>query len=237
MMTHTCISSILLVIGIAWTVNGHVLSHENDIKVSDDELLNIEIYYENLCPDSQNFVTLQLQPTWKKLGKYFNPDLKPFGKAEATPNDSTSHSGYNFVCQHGLIECTGNMWQACFLNIPEFTRDQQIDVVSCIMGDGHSYDSGAANDATLRCMNEHGMDQVSMKTVSECANSYDGQERLKKLGDETNSLDPKLTNVPWVTFNGEFQQEWQDGALEDLEELLCKNFLQDKPECNSNSRM
>lgn len=49
---------------------------------ADDELLNIEVYYESLCPDCQNFVTLQLYPTWKKLGKYFNPDLKPFGKAE-----------------------------------------------------------------------------------------------------------------------------------------------------------
>jgi len=233
MNMHVGIFSLLLVIATSWTVNGHVLSHDKNSKVTDDELLNIEIYYESLCPDCQNFVTLQLTPTWKKLGKYFNPDLKPFGKAEATPNDSTSHSGYNFVCQHGLIECTGNMWQACFLSIPGFTRDQQIDVVSCINGDGHAFDSGAVNDATLRCMNEHGMDQASMKAVSECANSYEGQELLKNLGDETNSLDPKLTFVPWVTFNGEFQQEWQDGAIDDLEELLCKNFLQDKPECQS----
>ena len=46
------------------------------------------------------------------------------------------------------------------------------------------------------------MDQASMKAVSECANYYEGQELLKNLGDETNSLDPKLTFVPWVTFNG-----------------------------------
>ena len=51
-------------------------------------------------------------------------------------------------------------------------------------------------------MNEHGMDLASVKAVSECANSYEGQELLKNLGDETNSLDPKLTFVPWVTFNG-----------------------------------
>ena len=44
--------------------------------------MSIEIYYEGLCPDCQNFITQQLQPTWKKLGKYFNPLLKPFGKGE-----------------------------------------------------------------------------------------------------------------------------------------------------------
>ena len=51
-------------------------------------------------------------------------------------------------------------------------------------------------------MNEHGMDHASMKTVSDCMNSSEGMELLKSLGDETNSLDPKLTFVPWVTFNG-----------------------------------
>ena len=67
---------------------------------------------------------------------------------------TTNHyPGYNFVCQHGLTECTGNMWQACFLSLPGFTRDEQLDVVHCINGGGHAWDSGAVNDQTLRvCM-------------------------------------------------------------------------------------
>lgn len=224
---------VVLLVAAACTANGRVHSRDQATKVADDELLNIEVYYESLCPDCQNFVTLQLYPTWKKLGKYFNPDLKPFGKAEATPNESSSHPGYNFVCQHGLTECTGNMWQACFLSLPGFTRDEQLDVVHCINGGGHAWDSGAVNDQTLRCMNEFGIDHATMKAAYDCVNSSEGMDLLKTLGDETNSLDPKLSFVPWLTFNGEFQQEWQDGGIEDLEALLCKNFLQDKPECQS----
>ena len=50
-------------------------------KVQDDDM-TIGVYYESLCPDCQNFVTKQLYPASKKLGKYFKAALKPFGKAE-----------------------------------------------------------------------------------------------------------------------------------------------------------
>ena len=51
-------------------------------------------------------------------------------------------------------------------------------------------------------MNENGMDQASIESVHDCATSYDGQSLLNQLGVETNSLDPKLNWVPWITFNG-----------------------------------
>ena len=42
------------------------------------------------------------------------------------------------------------MFQACFLNLPDVSDEQQIEVVNCIMGRGKAYDAGQANDATLR---------------------------------------------------------------------------------------
>ena len=51
-------------------------------------------------------------------------------------------------------------------------------------------------------MNEFGIDHTSMKAVYDCVNSSEGMDLLKTLGDETNSLDPKLIFVPWLTFNG-----------------------------------
>ena len=61
----------------------------------------------------------------------------------------------------------GNMWQACFLNLPGFSKDQQIDVVSCINGDGHAFDSGAVNDATLRVglLNIHNLKSEMMSFI------------------------------------------------------------------------
>ena len=51
-------------------------------------------------------------------------------------------------------------------------------------------------------MNENGMDRSSIKQVHECATSYTGMSLMNDLGTETNSLDPKLNFVPWITYNG-----------------------------------
>ena len=53
-----------------------------------------------------------------------------------------------------------------------------------------------------KCMNEFGIDHATMKAANDCVNSSEGMELLKTLGDETNSLEPKLSFVPWLTFNG-----------------------------------
>ena len=42
--------------------------------------VTLNIYYESLCPDSIDFITKQLYPTWKNLGKYIIPVFKPSGK-------------------------------------------------------------------------------------------------------------------------------------------------------------
>ena len=42
------------------------------------------------------------------------------------------------------------MFQACFLSLPGISKDQQVDVINCIMGDKTPYDSSRSNDATLR---------------------------------------------------------------------------------------
>lgn len=46
--------------------------------------ISIQVYYESLCPDSINFITQQLYPTYQKLGKYLTIEFKPFGNAEVT---------------------------------------------------------------------------------------------------------------------------------------------------------
>ena len=46
------------------------------------------------------------------------------------------------------------MYQACFLSLPGVSKDQQVHVINCIMGDGTNWDTGRANDATLRVRDE-----------------------------------------------------------------------------------
>ncbi len=46
--------------------------------------ISIQIYYESLCPDSQNFVEEQLYPAYQALGNYLQIDFKPFGNAQVS---------------------------------------------------------------------------------------------------------------------------------------------------------
>lgn len=47
------------------------------------ERLKVSVYYETLCGDSKRFIKNQLYPVKKSaLGKYFDIDFVPYGKAE-----------------------------------------------------------------------------------------------------------------------------------------------------------
>ena len=46
--------------------------------------VTIGVYYESLCPDSRNFITKQLYPTYQKLGQNLDVEFKPFGKASVS---------------------------------------------------------------------------------------------------------------------------------------------------------
>ena len=52
------------------------------------ESVNIQVYYESLCPDSINFITQQLYPTYQALGNYMNIEFIPFGNADVSILDS-----------------------------------------------------------------------------------------------------------------------------------------------------
>ncbi|KAJ3627949.1 hypothetical protein MTP99_015284 [Tenebrio molitor] len=45
------------------------------------EKLEVAVYYESLCPASIEFITTQLDPSFKKVEKYLDLDLVTFGKA------------------------------------------------------------------------------------------------------------------------------------------------------------
>ena len=58
------------------------------------ETVNIQVYYESLCPDSINFITQQLYPTYQTLGKYMNIEFIPFGNADVSFSDLSFESHY-----------------------------------------------------------------------------------------------------------------------------------------------
>lgn len=106
-------------------------------QAASQQSVEIELYYETLCPQSQRFITDQLWPAYQKLSKYI--DLiyfNPYGKAETLNEDP-----YNlkFRCEHGPDECRGGKYTFCFYNLllgsaPPLTllTSQAITQVHCI---------------------------------------------------------------------------------------------------------
>ena len=60
-------------------------------QIQGKEIVNIQVYYESLCPDSINFITKQLHPTYQTLGKYMNIEFIPFGNADVSFSDIFLH--------------------------------------------------------------------------------------------------------------------------------------------------
>ena len=58
-----------------------------------EEKVNITVYYESLCPDSIEFITAQLYPTYQSFEKYLNVEFIPFGNAEV-------YNHHSFSCLH-----------------------------------------------------------------------------------------------------------------------------------------
>ena len=55
--------------------------------------VTIGVYYESLCPDSRNFITKQLYPTYQKLGQNLDVEFKPYGKASVSRDLKTLDFG------------------------------------------------------------------------------------------------------------------------------------------------
>ena len=67
-----------------WTVSGVVRSsvdESGEWLEAKAPLVNLEVYYETLCPDSRNFINTQLFPTANQVGHIVNITVYPYGKA------------------------------------------------------------------------------------------------------------------------------------------------------------
>ena len=138
-------------------------------------------------------------------------ELVPFGKAsfEVKPG-----GGVSFECQHGPNECTGNMVQACALNI--YPADKQVPFVKCMMSKRSPYTAGET------CAKSLGLEYDK---VDSCVKGSDGQKYLLEMGRKKEALDPKLNFVPWILVNG----KRDSAALGDLKSSVCAAYTGPKP--------
>ena len=99
-----------------------------------DELVKINVYYESLCPDSKEFITQQLGPVYQKFKKYLEVELIPYGNANTSWKFEES---WGFECQHGDLECLGNLLHASLIGVPwhhqQSWHEAIVPIIACHM--------------------------------------------------------------------------------------------------------
>lgn len=100
---------------------------------------------------------------------------------------------YEFVCQHGPIECQANIIHACSIDV---IKDPSIrlDFLACMIEN---------NINPVEIMNRcAGSILVDLASIKACLDTKKGKELLAKYGEQTNSLVPRVSFIPTITIDG-----------------------------------
>ena len=185
--------------------------------------VNVTLYYESLCPYCRQFISEQLYPTWmtfKSTGIIF-VDIIPYGNAEEV---EVSAGFYNYTCQHGPEECTGNFIENCILKAKNYKADEYLPVIYCME---------SANDpiaSAEKCVTSAKMDWNMIDT---CSKGKEGNSLMHQAALLTSALDPPHKYVPWITINGMHSEAMQEAAQSNLAKVLCETYTGEKPsECH-----
>merc|ERR1711953_1307927 len=99
---------------------------------STGQKIQVDLYYEVLCPDSRSFVLYQLYPAWLTLQHIFTVNFVPYGKAYTYSRGDT----FRFDCHFGPRECQGNIYHACAAaKISD--SNQLLDYIRCMINDNY----------------------------------------------------------------------------------------------------
>ncbi|XP_011505223.1 PREDICTED: gamma-interferon-inducible lysosomal thiol reductase-like [Ceratosolen solmsi marchali] len=180
-------------------------------------LINVEVYYESLCPDSIYFITRELAPAYPHLKDFLHLKLVPFGKASWIIDENNRTK---FTCQHGPNECWGNRAQACALMEiehlsvadPQLRQHKALDVVNCVMS------SGDPALAVPQCAEKQGLPAEAIERIGKCSGSTYGDELLIANGKKTKAFETPLKFVPSIVINGEKSA----AAFKNFRSIVCR---------------
>nr|XP_023029316.1 GILT-like protein 1 [Leptinotarsa decemlineata] len=200
---------IILLVCIFYT--NILLSYQDTVKVS--------LYYEALCPYSEEFITDQLYPGYQVLGNALTVEMIPYGKAKR----KKVNNEWKIVCQHGPKECYANKIQACVLGL-NHTQSESLNFIDCVMSTGNPQNKKYAK----KCANKN---KLSWRDIKTCVTDKQGTQLIEKFGEKTDNLIPKLEYVPHILFNDKFDEVLENDARNDFLETVCKMFTEKPNGC------
>ncbi|CAF0776034.1 unnamed protein product [Rotaria sp. Silwood1] len=188
-------------------------------KVRDaNDLVNLSIYYETLCPDCRQFITTQVWNTYQAILSIVNISFVPYGNAREVYRPETKL--YQFYCQHGADECYGNIIHTCVIYLYANTTSH-LPFIYCTESK-----EGDVETIAEECAQKTSID---FDKVSACVQSRLGNQLQHAFAVQTDSLQPPHQYVPWVTVNGEHTEEMEQEAEKDLIGLICKTYKGSNP--------
>ncbi|XP_058796077.1 GILT-like protein 1 [Phymastichus coffea] len=194
----------------------------NYVTAQQNAVVNVDIYYESLCPDSIYFITKELAPVYDELKSFMRVNLVPFGKASWVLGDRRRPT--EFQCQHGPSECYGNKAQACALyaiqqsTTGEQQQHQSVKVVNCIMS------SRYPARATAQCAQDNGLSQQSLDVLKNCMRGDLGDQLLINMGERTKAFESRISFVPSIAING----VKNPSAFRNFARVVCNEIPQDQ---------
>ncbi|ONH99808.1 hypothetical protein PRUPE_6G051500 [Prunus persica] len=181
MASSTCVHPLLLLLC-------SVLLFPTTTISSESNKVRVDVYYETLCPDSEDFIVKDLIKLFES-GLISIVDLKlyPYGNAKLGSNNT-------IYCQHGPSECLLNTVEACAIKIWPALNDH-FPFIYCIesLVYEHKYPQWES------CYEKLGLDS---KPIAECYSSGLGKELELQYAAETSALQPPHQYVPWVVVDG-----------------------------------
>lgn len=100
---------------------------------------------------------------------------------------------YEFVCQHGPVECQANIVHACSIDVIK-DPTTRLNFVACMIEN---------NMEPMKIMNTCAESiPVDLKAIEKCSETEKGKELLAKYGQMTDSLSPRVSFIPTITLNG-----------------------------------
>ncbi|XP_071097712.1 gamma-interferon-inducible lysosomal thiol reductase-like [Haliotis cracherodii] len=182
------------------------------------EPVDLVLYYESMCPYCRTFITTQLYPTFTALpSRVLNVTIVPYGNARERQRNGT----WEFACQHGSVECLGNLIATCALNYTSYTPSDYMPFINCMET---STVHGHELTALHKCAAANNMSEADLLT---CLKNEDSGVLMHQMALTTEKA--KINFVPWIVVNGQHTTSIQNSVYRGLMSFVCKTYSGPKP--------
>lgn len=213
------------------------------------DVVQVDIHYEAMCPYCREFFTTAIAPILKdkEMQKRLDIRLHPYGNAQTVDARTVSkgyhfwhaeydQEGYNsiFVCQHGPVECFGNLVSVCAMDTLK-TPEVYLPFILCI----EARDTESVEMSSYDCAQEQG---IQIDKVRECVKGPQGNMLLEAKGKLIRGLEAPAgpaQYVPWIIVDGKHSQKSEMDAEPGYDghfmEEVCSLLAEPRPDACATS--